>query len=141
MKQLITILALEFCIASCKKDTSASASAQNSTISSNLIAGQWKITNVVKADSNVTNNFITYRLTFDKNGHVAAANDLFSVNGTWAMSASNNISVLVMNFEYIHNFELLSMDWRVTSQSGSEIKMEKTHPDNPTKDYLTIRRM
>ena len=127
---------------SCTKDTSnATTVAQNNTLSTNLTTGQWKMSYVMKADSNLTQEFSSYKLTFNKNGRVIAANDLFAVNGIWALSASENSSVLAMNFDYIQHFELISIDWKVTSQSNDKIEMEKTQPDNNRKDYLTLTRL
>lgn len=148
MKPLIFALSLLVFIA-CKNDDNSNDNTSNFVnLTTDIIKDTWKITYYFDDDTDETSNFTSYTFTFNEDGTVDAANDLFSESGTWTYEDSSNDSTdddgiendeeLILLFPNSTTFDEISEDWHITSATANEIVLYDISGGNGTKDFLTF---
>lgn len=135
-------IALFLCVSvvSCGKDDGNSNNSDNSSLTSNLITGTWKITNFIEDGKNQKAHFSNFQFDFEENNTVLATSGSNIKSGTWNLITDSGKTKLVFDFGNIDKFEELNEDWEVLSQSNSKIDLKHVSGGNGGVDLLTFER-
>jgi len=142
---LLTSLAFVFLLASCTNGNDDVIPSQD-VIQQNVQSGAWKITSFIDSGKDETNHFTGYTFIFGANGSLVATANGTSVAGTWNVTDSNSgdDSLDDLDFNILFNlgndFDELSEDWSVVSQSSSRIELIHVSGGNGGTDHLTFER-
>lgn len=115
-------------------------------IQTNVQKGNWRITQFVDSGENEIENYIGYDFTFSSSGVLTTTNGTDSYAGTWSISDKDNnddsIDDLHFNiqFDLNNDFEELSDDWDIISQSPDKIQLIDISGGNGDTDYLTFNK-
>lgn len=141
---LISMSAL-FSLASCTNDNPADLSP--TVVQNNVQAGAWKVTSFIDSGTDETNHFSGFTFTFDSNGTITATNNNLTYSGTWSITDNNSNddspnSDLDFNifFNLSNDFEDLSEDWHIVSQSATRIELIHVSGGNGGTDTLIFER-
>jgi hypothetical protein len=133
-----------FTFSSCKKNDETSVSSSQA-VESQLTAGTWRITNFSFQGEDHTSMLNAFKLAFANSGYLSASNDLLTENGQWSLTTHNNLPAIMINMPSQHGlegFEEVSGDyWDITAHGDNSIEMRRVIHDNPSTDYLTIKKM
>lgn len=124
-------------VVSCKKNSTKK-------MEKNITDGTWKVTLFSEDGSNETSYFSSYSFTFSDDGTASATNGASTVTGSWSTSDDNSNddspSDLHFNLTFpdVSNFDELSDDWHVISQSDNTIELNDVSGGNGGTDLLTF---
>lgn len=153
MKNIQLIPALLICmsglftLASCSNSNDNPADLQQTVIQNNVQSGDWRITSFIDSGKDETGHFTGYTFKFESNGTLTSTNGSNTFSGTWNISDSNSnddssgdldFNIL---FNLTNNFEDLSEDWQIVSQSATRIELIHISGGNGGTDHLTFERM
>lgn len=141
----LTALSFVFLMTSCTNGSDDVVPTQD-IVQQNVQTGSWKITSFIDSGNDETNHFTGYSFIFGSNGTLTATGGGSSVAGTWniADNNSNDDSVDDLDFNIFFNlgndFDELSEDWNVVSQSSSRIELIHVSGGNGGTDHLTFEK-
>ena len=110
-------------------------------------AGGWRITSFVDSGKDETSHFSGYTFTFGSNGILTSTNGSITHAGTWNItdSNSNDDSPEDLDFNIAFNnsndFEDLTEDWQIVSQSSTRIELIHISGGNGGTDNLIFEKM
>ena len=131
---------------SCSNSTDDSADLTPTVIQNNVQTGDWKITSYIDSGKDETNHFSGYFFTFNSNGTISATNGSVTNAGTWSLtdSNSNDDTPGVVDFTILFNlgndFDSLSEDWQILSQTSKKIELKHVSGGNGGTDFLTFEK-
>jgi len=131
---------------SCSNSTDDSAGLTPTVIQNNVQSGDWKITSYIDSGKDETSHFSGYFFSFSDNGTISATNSSVTYAGTWSLtdSNSNDDTPGVVDFTILFNlgndFDSLSEDWQIISQSSSKIELKHVSGGNGGTDFLTFEK-
>lgn len=109
--------------------------------------GSWKISLFTDDGQNETNDYSGYEFNFKDDGTVEATNGINSIIGGWSVEdddsdddSSSNVD-FILDFPPQFNFEDLSDDWDILSESGSKIELEDISGGDGSLDQLTFEKI
>ncbi len=130
---------------SCKKaDDLPNSSA--SQLKTQMQQGTWRISKFIDSDKDETAHFATYTFTFENSGTLKATNGSQTYSGSWSIGSSksndDNPSDLDFNisFNIGNDFDDLTDDWDIISQSASTVELIDVSGGNGGTDYLTFEK-
>ena len=141
---LLTSLAVVFLFASCSNSSDPSVPSQT-VIQNNVQSDSWKITSFIDSGKDETSHFSGYTFTFGSNGILTATNGS-AYTGSWSITDSNSNDDSVDNLDFNIQFNLgndfddLSEDWSIVSQSSSRIELIHISGGNGGTDTLTFEK-
>ena len=142
---LLTLAAL-FTVTSCSNSTDDSADLTPTVIQNNVQTGNWRITSFIDSGKDETSHFSGYFFSFGSNGTISATNSSVTYAGTWNVtdSNSNDDTPGVMDFTILftlgNDFDDLSEDWQIVSQTSSKIELKHVSGGNGGTDFLTFEK-
>lgn len=142
---LLTLSAL-LTTTSCSNSTDNPADLTPTVIQNNVQTGDWKITSYIDSGKDETNHFSGYFFTFNSNGTISATNGSVTNAGTWSLtdSNSNDDTPGVVDFTILFNlgndFDNLSEDWQILSQTSKKIELKHVSGGNGGTDFLTFEK-
>lgn len=143
---LLLALSALFTMNSCSNSTDDSADLTPTVIQNNVQTGDWKITSYIDSGKDETNHFSGYFFTFNSNGTISATNGSVTNAGTWSLtdSNSNDDTPGVVDFTILFNlgndFDSLSEDWQILSQTSKKIELKHVSGGNGGTDFLTFEK-
>lgn len=143
---LLLALSALFTMNSCSNSTDDSADLTPTVIQNNVQTGDWKITSYIDSGKDETNHFSGYFFTFNSNGTISATNGSVTYAGTWSLtdSNSNDDTPGVVDFTILFNlgndFDSLSEDWQILSQTSKKIELKHVSGGNGGIDFLTFEK-
>ena len=147
LTMLIGLSAL-FTLASCSNPSDDNADLQQTVVQNNVQAGEWRITSFIDSGKDETSHFNGFTFSFGSNGTLTSTNGSVNYSGTWSLTDSNSNddsphSDLDFNilFNLTNQFEDISEDWQIVSQSATRIELIHISGGNGGTDYLTFERM
>ncbi|MBK9103796.1 MAG: hypothetical protein IPL92_04335 [Saprospiraceae bacterium] len=142
---LLTLSAL-LTTTSCSNSTDNPADLTPTVIQNNVQTGDWKITSYIDSGKDETSHFSGYFFTFNSNGTISATNGSVTNAGTWSLtdSNSNDDTPGVVDFTILFNlgndFDNLSEDWQILSQTSKKIELKHVSGGNGGTDFLTFEK-
>ncbi len=115
-------------------------------VENNVQYGTWRITFFIDSGKDETNHFTGYSFTFGSTGTLTATNTSNTFTGTWSItdSNSNDDSPDDIDFNIFFNltndFEDLTEDWHIVSQSSNRIELIHISGGNGGTDNLTFEK-
>jgi len=112
-----------------------------------ITEGKWRVSHFSEDGVDETYHFSGYEFTFSDNGNVQAVGQSGTINGTWSTTedSSNDDSSsdvdLILNFPATNDFDELSDDWDVLSQSKDKIELQDISGGDGSIDKLTFERI
>ena len=142
---LLLLVATAFHTVSCSNDNTSDPT--TNIITDNLKSGSWRITSFVDSGKDETNHFTGFTFSFDNNGVLVAANNSSTFTGTWSITNNNsgddspgdmdfNIAFTLAN-----DFEDLTEDWQIVSQSDTRIELIHISGGNGGTDTLVFEKI
>ena len=141
---LIFCLSFFFTLPSCTNDNPVDPS--QTIIQNNVQAGIWRITLFIDSGTDETSHFSGYSFTFGDNNILTSTNGTVIHTGTWSITDSNSnddhpddldFNIL---FSFNNDFEDLSEDWQILSQSSNRIELTHVSGGNGGTDFLTFEK-
>lgn len=142
---LLTCSAL-FTMTSCSNSSDDAASLTPTVIQNTVQEGDWRITSYIDSGKDETSHFSGYFFSFSNNGAISATNSSVTYAGTWSItdSNSNDDSPGDVDFNILfnlgNNFDDLSEDWQVISQTSTKIELKHVSGGNGGTDFLTFEK-
>ena len=139
------LFALSFCFTACTNDNSEDLTPI--VVENNVKSGQWRITSFIDSGNDETNHFNGYTFTFADNGSLTATNGATTYTGNWNITDSNsnddNPDDIDFNISFSapDDFEDLSEDWDIISQSSSHIELRHVSGGNGGTDNLVFEKI
>ena len=152
MRKLVFLASICFGIVACDENVvdKSGQQAKITQLTNIVIEGPWRITYFFDADHEETANFSSYSFEFAPTAAITATNGSTSVSGSWSITADNssddnnsesdNID-FNLSFSAPTNFEDLSEDWEIVSQSASKIELRHISGGNGGTDLLTFEKI
>jgi len=144
---LISISAL-FTMTSCSNASDDNAGIQQTVVQNNVQTGDWRITSFIDSGKDETAHFNGYTFSFESNGTLSSTNGSVNYTGSWGITNSNSNddspdSDLDFNilFNLSNQFEDISEDWQIISQSATRIELIHISGGNGGTDYLTFEKI
>ena len=115
-------------------------------VENNVKKDTWRITKYIDSGNDELHHFTGYNFTFAENSTLTATNGTNTYTGTWsiAKSSSSDDSSYDLDFNIFFasptDFEELSDDWDIISQSATKIELIDISGGNGGTDYLTFER-
>lgn len=131
---------------SCSNSSDNSADLTSTLVQNNVQAGDWRITSYIDSGKDETSHFSGYFFSFGSNGTISVTNSSVTYAGTWSVtdSSSNDDTPGVMDFTILfslgNNFDDLSEDWQIVSQTSSKIELKHVSGGNGGTDFLTFEK-
>lgn len=132
-------------ITSCSQEDDTVSVDIKSQVSGHVQNGTWRITKFVDSNIDETANFTGYNFTFNSSGTLNANNGTDNYDGTWRIeddSSSDDDSQddldFYINFNLNNQFEDLSDDWDIISQSATKIELMDISGGDGDIYYLTF---
>jgi hypothetical protein len=133
---------------SCSNNTDDNPTSNNTKtqIENNVKVSTWRITKYIDSGNEETNHFTGYNFTFAANNVLTATNGTNTYIGTWSItdSNSNDDGLDDLDFNIIFasppDFEELSDDWHLISQTSTKIELIDVSGGNGGTDYLTFEK-
>lgn len=149
MKPFVFALSLLVFIA-CKNDDNSNDdnSSAFASLTTDIVKDTWKISFYADDGVDETTSYSAFTFTFNEDGTVNAATDLFSESGTWAHEDSSNDSTdddgiesdeeFILLFPNSNLLDEISDDWHITSANSNEVVLYDISGGNGTTDNLTF---
>lgn len=145
---LLIVSATLFTQAACSKADDNNSDLQETVVQNNVQSGEWRITSFIDDGNDETSDFNGYIFNFGSNGTVTSSSSSTTYTGTWSVTRSNSNddspdSDLKFNilFNLTNQFEDISEDWNIISQSSSKIELIHISGGNGGTDNLTFQRI
>lgn len=145
---LLIVSATLFTQAACSKADDNNSDLQETVVQNNVQSGEWRITSFIDDGNDETSDFNGYIFNFGSNGTVTSSSSSTTYTGTWSVTRSNSNddspdSDLKFNilFNLTNQFEEISEDWNIISQSSSKIELIHISGGNGGTDNLTFQRI
>jgi hypothetical protein len=145
MKKLI-ILSFLISIVACSGDSDDSSLAIQDQIEDNVQSSTWRITKYIDSGDDETTHYTGYNFEFKVNNVLTASNGVNTYEGTWSVTSSNSNDDsqddLDFNvfFSAPPDFEELSDDWDIITQTSQKIELIDVSGGNGGTDYLTFEK-
>ena len=146
-KATIFFVVLAIGFASCSDDDdNLSNNDVKTEIENNVKNNAWRITKYIDSGDDELNHFTGYNFTFGDGNVLTANNGTNNYTGTWSVSSSNSSDDsqddLHFNifFASPSDFQELSDDWDIVSQSSVKIELIDVSGGNGGTDYLTFEK-
>ena len=116
------------------------------SVEKDIISGTWKITKYTEDGVNENPQFQNYTFTFSDGGTVTAVNNSLTISGTWSVKKdnSNDDSVsdvdFALNFPSTDDFDELTDDWDIVSQTETKLELKDVSGGNGGTDLLTFEK-
>lgn len=139
------LVALTISFAACTNDSSNDLTPI--VVENNVKSGQWRITSFIDSGNDETNHFTGYTFTFADNGSLTATNGANTYTGNWSITDSNSNDDspddidFNISFSAPDDFEELSEDWDIVSQSSSRIELRHVSGGNGGTDNLVFEKI
>jgi hypothetical protein len=152
MRKLLFAASICFGVVACDENgvDKSNQQAKITQLTNIVTDGPWAITYFFDTDHEETANFSSYSFEFAPSGAITATNGSTSVSGSWSVtpdnssddnnSESDNVD-FNLSFSAPTNFEDLSEDWEIISQSVSRIELRHISGGNGGTDLLTIEKI
>lgn len=148
MKKLTFILSIFIAIlvVSCNEESDDIQVSVKDQIEENVQSSSWRITKYIDSGDDETHHYTGYNFEFAVNNLITASNGVNSYSGTWSITGSNSNDNspddLDFNifFSTPSDFEELSDDWDIISQSSQKIELIDISGGNGGTDYLTFEK-
>jgi len=148
---IVLIIVLLFLFtSSCKKDEDNSNDKNISTLENTVQDGVWIITKFIDSGDSEIHHFNGYIFTFKSNGVLLASKNSEVITGSWSItdddsdddSSDDSIDDLDFNilFTSPENFQDISDDWDVISNSKNRVELIDVSGGNGGTDYLTFEK-
>ena len=117
-----------------------------SEIESNVMKDTWRITKYMDSGVDELNYFTGYNFTFGENDVLTATNGANTYTGIWSITndSSSDDSPDDLDFNIFFSspvdFEDLTDDWDIVSQSSVKIELIDVSGGNGGTDYLTFEK-
>jgi hypothetical protein len=143
MKRILILLTVVvFTACSSDDDPGNANSSEFEEINAALPQGEWMISKLIDGQSDHTSDFESFKFTFNADGTVAAQNDLYTENGTWAYDNSSSSSEeLVLQFSETSPFDEINDDWDIVSVSNVKIELSDISGDDGDIELLTFTKL
>lgn len=141
----MTTMTLVILLTSCSNSSSDPSVPSQTVIQNNVQSDTWKITYFNDSGKDETNHFSGYSFTFGANGTLTATSSV-TYTGSWSINDSNSNDDSVDNLDFNilfnlgNNFDELSEDWNIISQSSTRIELIHISGGNGGTDYLTFEK-
>ena len=125
-------------------------------VETSMETGTWIITKFIDSGNDETNHFNSYTFSFNTDGSLVANNGTTTVSGSWSVavdnssgnssdddsSSSDDSNDVDFNIVFISpaDFEELSDDWDIISNTDSKIELIDISGGNGGTDYLTFQK-
>jgi len=136
---ILTAAILAIVLNSCDKSNDP-ADPGDSTASTLIQLGTWKVTLFNDSGNDETSNFLGYNFTFTSNGTVTAVKNATTVNGVWDTGVDNNQNKFVLNFGTTNPFDELNEDWGILELAPDKIRFQHVSGGNGGTDLLTFEK-
>ncbi len=124
---------------SCSKSDSGPAT--STSTSSILLQSNWRVTYFNDNGPDNTANYSDFKFTFVTGGSVTAANNLFSIPGTWSTYLDDSQNKLLLNFtNTLAEITALNHDWHIVEKTSVKLRMEDESGGAGGTDYLTLEK-
>lgn len=124
MKNILTITALLFTLAGCKKIIT---SVQEDLVIKAMTDGQWKVTKFKRDTADVTAGFAPYQFQFRADNTVEAlVNGGVENKGTWSADASAKTIASSFGGTATTTLQLLNGTWKITNNSWTFVEATQT---------------
>lgn len=139
-KILVVLVSILFLFGACNK-------VKTKDVNKTITEGKWRVSNFSEDGENETYHFTGYEFTFSDNGNVQAVGQNGTVSGTWSTTDdnSNDDSSSDVDFNLVfpatNNFDEISDDWDVISQSNDKIELQDISGGDGSIDKLTFERI
>lgn len=138
------VLAAILSLAACSNDDSSPVTPV--VIENQVKSGSWQITSFVDSGNDETAHFNGYTFTFGPNGTITATNGNQSHTGSYSIldgnSNDDSLQDLEFNIAFMDNdFEDLSEDWDIISQSSAKIELQHISGGNGGTDRLVFEKI
>jgi hypothetical protein len=133
-------------ILSCSSDDDTINDNTKSEIENIVKKDTWRITKYIDSGDDELHHFTGYNFTFGESSVLTASNGTNTHTGTWSItndsSSDDSSDDLDFNifFASPNDFEELSEDWDIISQSATKIELIDISGGNGGTDYLTFER-
>ena len=116
---------------------------------SSIEQGIWRISLYTDDGQNETNDYSGYEFNFENDGTVTATNGDNNIIGSWSVeddesnddSSSDDDIDFILNFPSEFNFEELSDDWSIISESSNVVELEDVSGGDGSVDQLTFEKL
>ncbi len=148
IKSVILIFISSISLTSCTNDddNNQSSNETQTQIEDNVKKDTWRITKYIDSGNDEINHFSGYNFTFGANDVLSATNGTNTFMGTWSISDSNSnddsLGDLDFNIFFASppDFEELSDDWDLLTQTTAKIELIDVSGGNGGTDYLTFEK-
>jgi hypothetical protein len=147
LTMLISLSGL-FTMTSCSNSNDDSADLQQTVVENTVQSGQWRITSFIDSGKDETSDFSGFSFNFESNGALTSTNGNTTYSGTWSVTDHNSNddnpdSDLDFNilFNLNNQFEDISEDWHIVSQSSTRIELIHISGGNGGTDNLIFEKM
>jgi hypothetical protein len=151
MKKIVFLILVVVAATACDDDNDdRNNSAQKiQEIKDDVMEGQWRVTYFYDTDHDETSVFNGYTFQFAETGTLTATNSMSTHTGTWSVTDSNSSddddSLDDLDFNIVFTspaeFEEISDDWDIISQSDTKIELRDVSGGNGGTDYLTFEKL
>lgn len=139
-KRLILVLAsILIVLGACNK-------VKTKDVNKTITDGKWRVSLFSEDGVDETYHFSGYEFTFSDNGNVQAVGQGGTINGTWSTTdddsnddSSSDVD-LILSFPETNDFDELTDDWDVLSQSNDKIELQDISGGDGSIDKLTFER-
>ena len=141
----LTAIVLVLLLTSCSNSSNDQSVPSQTVIQNNVQSDSWKITYFNDSGKDETNHFSGYTFKFGANGTLIATGSS-TQTGSWSITDSNSnddsVDDLDVNIQFSlgNDFDDLSEDWSIVSQSTTRIELIHVSGGNGGTDYLTFEK-
>ena len=147
VKNYILFIAMSFLVMACSSDDDTPLSDNTkSEIENNLKLNSWIITKYIDSNEDELHHYTGYEFTFGDSNVLTATNGTNTYTGTWSItnsssssSSSNDLDFNIF-FSSPADFQELSDDWDILSNTSTKIELIDISGGNGGTDYLTFER-
>tara|TARA_R100000951_G_C2595675_1_gene166536 strand:- start:298 stop:732 length:435 start_codon:yes stop_codon:yes gene_type:complete len=139
-KLIVVLAALLLVFGACNK-------VKTKDVNKTITDGKWRVSYFSEDGVDETYHFNGYEFTFNDDGNVQAVGQGGTINGTWSTTDDNSnddsSSDVDLNlvFPNTNNFDEISDDWDVVTQSNDKIELQDISGGDGSIDELTFKRI
>jgi len=141
MKNLLLLLfAGMFTLTSCSKDDDDNNT--TTAVAANLKSGTWRVSSFIDNGTDETTDFNGFTFTYNNGGTVSAVNNILTVTGSWSTGTDDSRAKLNLDFSSssLSQFEELSEDWEIVSQSATQVSLRHVSGGSGETDLLVFQK-